>query len=69
MYNNNPLLQFFTFEHLKGPGRDISEKFAKLAQELDEILPKNPETSAAFRKLLEAKDCAVRSTFFKSEQP
>jgi ferritin-like protein len=65
----NYLLQFFKFAHLpKGPMQETSERFAELATTLDEVLPKNPEATAAFRKLLEAKDCAVRSLIFEEPQ-
>jgi hypothetical protein len=62
----NYLLQFFKFDHLpKGPMQETSQRFAELAVTLEEILPTNPETTVAFRKLLEAKDCAVRSLIFQ----
>ncbi|MCA0379782.1 MAG: hypothetical protein LCH36_10175 [Actinobacteria bacterium] len=58
----NPILRYFTFEHLPaGPLRDTSEKFSALAAELDDTLPPGPEASTALRKLLEAKDAAVRA--------
>lgn len=57
-----PILRFFAFEHLpEGPLRDTSHMFHALAHELDERLPAGAETSTALRKLLEAKDAAVRS--------
>lgn len=58
------VLQFFTYEHLKSPLREVSQKFAELAQEVAEG-PQNPETTVALRKLLEAKDCAVRAYVVK----
>lgn len=59
------LMQFFAYEHLKTQElKDTSKLFADLAQELMKI-PSNPERSMAFRKLLEAKDCAVRAQLFK----
>jgi hypothetical protein len=54
------LLQFYKFNHLEGDLRVVSEKFAKLAMDIAEALPDNPEKTVALRKLLEAKDCAVR---------
>jgi hypothetical protein len=45
-----------------------SELFAELAHKLEAALPKNPEATVAFRKLLEAKDCAVRSLIFEQEK-
>ncbi len=57
-----PILRYFAYDHLPaGPLRDTSAKVAALAVELDESLPPGPETSTALRKLLEAKDAAVRA--------
>lgn len=64
MYKNQ-LIQFFAYEHLPPHLQEISKPFGELAKQLEEILPSNPEKSAAFRKLLEAKDCAVRAQLFK----
>jgi len=61
------LLQFFAYEHLPTHLQEISKPFGLLAQELVKILPENPETTTFLRKLLEAKDCAVRSRLFKPE--
>lgn len=36
-----------------------------MAKNIVETLPQNPERTVALRKLLEAKDCAVRSLAFK----
>lgn len=60
------LLQFFVFEHLPEHLREISKPFAELARSLVETLPRNPERTTALRKLLEAKDCAVRAKLAKS---
>lgn len=55
-------IQYFKYEHLPvGPLRETSEKVAQLAKEMEETLPDGPEKSAGMRKLLEAKDCFVRS--------
>jgi len=58
------LLQFFKYTHLPEHLQEVSEPFGKLA-ELISQLPMNPERSAALRKLLEAKDCAVRAKLAK----
>ena len=60
------LLQFFAFAHLPPHLQAISQPFAELAQRMADTLPGNPETSAGLRKLLEAKDCAVRAALAKS---
>ena len=61
------LLQFFTYEHLPEHLQKVSKPFCEAAHELAKNLPSNPESTTALRKLLEAKDCAVRAVLFKSE--
>ena len=36
-----------------------------MAEELAEKLPQNSESTMCMRKLLEARDCAMRSAFFE----
>jgi hypothetical protein len=60
-----PMLQFFGFAHLREDLKAISEPFHDHAFRIVETLPRNPERSAALRKLLEAKDCAVRAFLYK----
>jgi hypothetical protein len=55
-----PILKFFSWEHLPPDLQKVSKPFAELAQEMAKA-PRNAETSAGLRKLLEAKDCAVRA--------
>jgi hypothetical protein len=57
-------MQFFAYEHLKPELQAVSKPFGELAAEVMK-LPSNPERSMALRKLLEAKDCAVRAQVFK----
>lgn len=59
------LLQFFTYSHLPENLQIISKPFGDLATQIVETLPSNPERNMALRKLLEAKDCAVRAQLFK----
>ena len=54
------VLQFFHYAHLNEPLRSISEAFASLAQKVADGA-QNHETAIALRKLLEAKDAAVRA--------
>lgn len=61
----NSLIQFFEYKHLPERLQVVSKPFCDLARELNAIMPSNPETTVMFRKLLEAKDCAVRSVLFK----
>lgn len=63
--SQNKLLQFFAYEHLPAHLQAVSKPFGDLAQQLDQVLPVNAESTVAFRKLLEAKDCAVRSTIYR----
>lgn len=58
------LLQFFAWQHLPPHLQEVSKPFGELAEKLIE-LPDNPERTTAIRKLLEAKDCAVRAQLFK----
>ena len=55
------LLAFFQFAHLPPRLQHISLPFCALAVELEHLLPAGSEKTVALRKLLEAKDCAVRS--------
>jgi hypothetical protein len=57
-----PILQFFQYDHLPANLAAVSQPFAKLAQEIVDTLPRNPERTVALRKLLEAKDAAVRAS-------
>lgn len=59
------LLQFFSYAHLPDKYQVISKPFGDLAQSLVATLPRNPERTVALRKLLEAKDCAVRAAVAK----
>lgn len=59
------LLQFFVYEHLPQHLQVVSKPFCDLASHMVETLPSNPERTTALRKLLEAKDCAVRALLFK----
>ena len=59
------LLQFFAYEHLPPHLQIVSQPFGDLARELAKSLPANAESTTALRKLLEAKDCAVRAVLYK----
>lgn len=56
------IMQFFTYEHLPPRLQEISKPFCQLAEEMAMALPPNPETTVCLRKLLEAKDAAVRAS-------
>ena len=61
------LMQFFAYEHLPAHLQAVSKPFGELARQIQETLPDNPEKTTALRKLLEAKDCAVRAVLFKAQ--
>lgn len=54
------LLQFFRCDHLPPHLAEVSRPFRDLAERVASG-PPNAETTSALRKLLEAKDCAVRA--------
>lgn len=56
-----PILKYFNFEHLPAHLQAVSKPIGELARQLDAELPDGPEKTAGLRKLLEAKDCFVRS--------
>jgi len=55
------IMQYFTYKHLPPHLRIVSEPFCLLAERVVETVPRNPERAASLRKLMEAKDCAVRA--------
>ena len=63
------VLQFFTFNHLPERLRRVSEPFSDLAHEVAQRAPNSPETTVALRKLLEAKDAAVRAALTEETNP
>lgn len=61
------LLQFFGYAHLPEHLAKVSKPFHLLAHELAEQLPDNFQRDEALKKLLEAKDCAVRAALAKTD--
>lgn len=59
--HSDHILQFFSSSHLPPSLRDVSRPFGDLAEKIVETIPRNPERTVALRKLLEAKDAAVRA--------
>ncbi len=56
------VMQYFhEGEGLPADLQKLCKLYARLARELDEMLPDNPEKTYALRKLLESKDAAVRT--------
>lgn len=63
----DPILQFFSYSHLPAPLASVSEVFYQAAMKVVQMTPRNPERTVALRKLLEAKDCAVRAYIYKAD--
>lgn len=59
------IMQFFGFSHLPPAMQEVSRPFCELACHVHAALPRNDERTVALRKLLEAKDAAVRCAFAK----
>lgn len=55
------ILRYFVFDHLSERLQEISMPFQDLAYKIIHSLPICEETDVALRKLLEAKDAAVRA--------
>jgi hypothetical protein len=62
------LMRFFEYQHLPQPMQDVSFDVCNLAYKLVEKLPDSPELTSGLRKLLEAKDCFVRSALDTTEK-
>jgi hypothetical protein len=63
-----PVVRHFACDHLPTDLQQISRPLCELAVEMATILPSDPETSAGLRKLLEAKDCLVRSRLIQRDE-
>lgn len=55
------MLKWFDFDHLPENLREVSKHFCWLAVKVCEDIQPGPERTVALRKLLEAKDAAVRA--------
>jgi hypothetical protein len=66
MQPGEAIMQFFASDHLPAHLAAVSKPFQALAETIVLNLPRNAERSVALRKLLEAKDAAVRSKLFRS---
>ena len=58
---NEHIMQFFAYAHLPPHLQEVSRPFGEMAERIVSTLPRNPERTVALRKLLEAKDAAVRA--------
>jgi hypothetical protein len=61
------MLQFFEYSHLPDNLKAVSQPFNAMAHNIVNTCPSNPERTAGLRKLLEAKDCIVRSIIYKDQ--
>jgi hypothetical protein len=65
MKGNLSILRYFVYEHLPAHLQEVSKPFSDLAHSIHERYLADEidvdETVAGLRKLLEAKDCIVRS--------
>lgn len=66
---NDGLFQFFEYAHLPEHLQAVSKPFHDLTRELILQLPANTQRQRALEKLLEAKDCAVRSAITRHNFP
>lgn len=62
------MVPLFKWDHLPPHLQAVSRPFAELAERIadvdDPMVPPGPERTVALRKLLEAKDAAVRGVVF-----
>jgi hypothetical protein len=57
------MLRWFEWSHLPAHLQAVSRPFGELAESIVANIPAGPERTVALRKLLEAKDAAVRAAF------
>jgi len=55
------MVKWFAWQHLPEKFQAVSRPFGELAQLVVDTIPSGPERTVALRKLLEAKDAAVRA--------
>lgn len=61
MEGEERMMKWFAYDHLKGGLMATSKMFHGLAVAICESIEPGPERTVALRKLLEAKDAAVRA--------
>lgn len=55
------MMKWFAYEHLPERLQAVSKPFGQLAAQIEQTIDGGPERTVALRKLLEAKDAAVRA--------
>ena len=69
MAQPDPILQFFDVGDLPARLAIVAAPFAGLAAHVHATVPRNAERTTALRKLLEAKDAAVRAAMLRGYMP
>jgi hypothetical protein len=64
--NTKALLSYFKYDHLPPRLQQVSKPFCELAHDVASTWT-GPEATVCLRKLLEAKDCAVRAALKPTE--
>lgn len=59
--NEERMMKWFSYEHLPAHLQSVSRRFHELADYIVADIEPGPERTVALRKLLEAKDAAVRA--------
>ena len=63
------IMRHFHFAHLPEDLQAVSQPFHGKAHFIISLGTRGPETTTCLRKLLEAKDCAVRAALHEKEKP
>jgi hypothetical protein len=63
--DEDAIMQFFASSHLPADLANVSRPFTEMARSIVQAMPRNAERTVALRKLLEAKDAAVRAYLSK----
>lgn len=61
MEQRDHIMRWFAYDHLPGQLQEVSRPFAELAELVHGTLPRCAERTVSLRKILEAKDAAVRA--------
>ncbi len=67
MEKQDAIMQWFSYCHLPAQLQTVSAPFCELAGSVQDTLPRCAERGVALRKLLEAKDAAVRASMCEKE--
>lgn len=62
--NEERMLKWFEYKHLPEKLQVISSQFSNMAHGIVHLVAPGPERTVALRKLLEAKDAAVRAAVY-----